>query len=103
MGRINAIHCHSSSFNADVGRWISPAGVDFTENRMDNFTVRFNNGPYYPSYSSLELLIPSTSSFSPADQGVYSCMVPDNNGVMQVLHIGIYPHGYQGINRNSNH
>ena len=96
-GQIDIINCHSSSFSRDVGQWISPAGRDITENHEDKFFIVFNNGPYYPSYNTFQLQDPQTTPFSPADQGVYSCIVPDNNGVMQVLHIGIYPSGYQGI------
>lgn len=97
MGRINTIYCHSSSRDDNVGRWISPAGMDITDNHRDNFIIRFNNGPYYPSYSTLQFLEPLTSSFSDSERGVYSCLTQENNGDFQTLHIGIFPYGYQGM------
>ena len=33
---------------------------------------------------------------SPGDQGVYSCTIPDNNGVLITINVGLYPNGYQG-------
>ena len=36
------------------------------------------------------------SALSSSDQGVYSCTIPDNNGVMITINVGLYPNGYQG-------
>ena len=33
---------------------------------------------------------------SPGAQGVYSCTIPDDNGVLITINVGLYPNGYQG-------
>ena len=33
---------------------------------------------------------------SSGDQGVYSCTIPDFNGVLITINVGLYPNGYQG-------
>ena len=48
----------------------------------------------YYSYSTLQLT--HGSSLSSSDQGVYSCIVPDENGEEQTLHIGVYSYGHSG-------
>ena len=36
------------------------------------------------------------SALSSGDQGVYSCTIPNNNGVNITINVGLYPNGYQG-------
>ena len=96
-GDIGTIYCHSSSFNSDVGQWISPQGQDITRNFFDPFSIQFNNGPNYPSYNTFQLQSPSLQPFTSAYNGVYSCIVPDDQGIMQTLHIGIYSNHYSGM------
>ena len=96
-GDIRTIYCHSSSFSSNVGQWISPQGMDITRNLTDHFSIQFNNGPGYPSYNTIQLQDPSLQPFIASYNGVYSCTVPDDQGIMQTLHIGIYSHEYSGI------
>ena len=79
---------------SNVGRWLSPEREDITLHPTDDFIIVFNEGQF-PSYNIFALL--PSSSFSSADEGVYTCLVPDENGVEQTLHIGIYSGGYPGI------
>ena len=95
-GDIGIIYCHSSAFSSNVGQWISPQGLDITRNFTDPFSIQFNNGPGYPSYNTLRLQNPSLQPFIATYNGVYSCIVPDDQGIMQTLHIGIYSHAYLG-------
>ena len=95
-GNIGSIYCHSTSNSSNVGEWISPDGLDITNNFTDPFNIQFNNGPGYPSYNTFQLQSPSSQPFTSAYEGVYSCIVPDDLGVLQTLHIGIYTHAYSG-------
>ena len=95
-GDIGTIHCHSSTTNSNVGRWISPQGQDITRNSTDPFSVRFYNGPGYLSYNVFKLQNPFTQPFNSTYEGVYSCVIPDDLGIMQILHIGIYSNEYTG-------
>ena len=96
-GDIGTIYCHSSSYNSNVGQWISPQGLDITRNHVDPFSIQFNNGPGYHSYNTFKLLNPSLQPFTSTYNGVYSCVVPDDQGTMLTLHIGIYSNQYSSM------
>ena len=51
-------------------------------------------GGNIPSFIGLQLR--AGWSFSESDEGIYTCLIPDENGVQQVLQIGLYLHGYIG-------
>ena len=96
-GDIGTIHCHSSSSDTNVGRWISPQGVDITNNVSDPFSILFRSGSDFLSYNTFQLLDQTQQSFTSAYDGVYSCVVPDDRGITQTLHIGIYSNQYSGM------
>ena len=87
----------SASEQPHIGRWISPAGNDITFTSTDAFDVGLHSGSFH-SYTTLSLS--NGFSLSSADQGVYSCQIPDENGIQNTLHIGLYPHGYAGKTNN---
>ena len=93
-GDIGTIYCHSSSNNLNVGQWISPEGVDITSNHLDPFSIQFRSGSGYHSYNTFQLLDRLAQPFTTSYDGVYSCIVPDDQGIMQTLHIGIYSNEY---------
>ena len=93
-GQIGTIYCHSASKQTHIGRWISPAGNDITFTSTDAFDVGLRSGSFIYSYTTLE--IKNGFSLLRADQGVYSCQIPDEKGIQNILHVGIYPHGYAG-------
>ena len=95
-GQIGTIYCHSASKQPHIGRWISPAGNDITFTSEDVFDVGLQSGSFH-SYTTLTT---NGFSLSVADQGVYSCQIPDENGIQNTLHIGIYPHGYASKTNN---
>ena len=37
-----------------------------------------------------------SSSFTAADQGIYTCTIPDSNDNQFTIHIGLYPSGFVG-------
>ena len=93
-GQIGTIFCHSTSQQPNIGRWISQAGNDITFTSSDAFRVDFQSGGVR-SYTTLQLHQGSALTES-ADQGIYSCLIPDENGTEQTLHIGLYPYNYSG-------
>ena len=46
------------------------------------------------SVCSVVVMVSTGAEFTSEDQGVYSCLIPDENGEEQVLHFGLYPHGF---------
>ena len=93
-GQIGTIYCHSASKQPHIGRWTSPAGNDITFTSTDAFDVGLHSGSFIYSYTTLTLS--NGFSLSSVNQGVYSCQIPDENGIQNILQIGIYPHGYEG-------
>ena len=93
IDQIGVIHCHTASRAALEGtaQWQSPSGTDITRDLTDDFQIQVFSG-LFPSFTSLELGF--GLSLSVADQGVYSCTLPDENGVQQTLYIGLYREDY---------
>ena len=71
--------------------------MDITMNFINPFSIQFDIGPGYPSYNTFQLQNPSLQPFTYTYDGIYSCIVPDDQGIMQTLHIGIYSHEYSGV------
>ena len=90
---IGTITCHSSTREEDVGRWISLEGNNITSN-LSSLLVEQFHGPF-PSYVSLQLN--NGTSLGVDDQGVYTCLIPDENGEERALHVGIYRNDYDGM------
>ena len=38
----------------------------------------------------------STASVSAADQGIYTCTIPDSNNKLFIFNFGVYPSGFMG-------
>ena len=93
-GQIGIIYCHSASEQPHIGRWISPDGNNITFTSTDAFDVGLQSGSFIYSYTTLA--IKNRYSLSGANQGVYSCQIPDENGIQNTLHIGLYPREYAG-------
>ena len=96
-GDIGTIYCHSSSSNTNVGHWISPQGIDITNNLLDPFAIRFYSGSDILSYNTFKLFDYSMQPMTSEYDGLYSCIVPDDQGIMQTLHIGIYSYQYSSM------
>ena len=78
---VTELECISASGLADVGQFVSPNGNDLT-NDSAMVTV---GGVTDPGFASLQL-----ASYTRSNPGVYTCVIPDENGVLQHLHVGIY-------------
>lgn len=91
--QIGVIYCNSGSKMSGIGQWFSPSGAEITQSGSGTFTVVRGSGNI-PSYIGLRLR--AGRSFSTSEEGVYTCLIPDEDGVQQILHIGVYRYGYIG-------
>ena len=83
-GRIGKLECISALKSANVGRLIAPNGNDITN--VSSIVTIGNISD--PGFISLELQ--NDISFAINNQGVYTCIIPDENEIVKYLHIGIY-------------
>lgn len=90
-GRFNQLQCISGSTMAGVGQWIAPDGSNITEDGNDvfNITVGASDNPGFTS-----IKIRDGASLTPDYEGVYTCLIPDENGDMQYLFVGLYGRGF---------
>lgn len=71
-----------------IGEWISPGGRNLVAIQNDPFVIIFG-GSNNPGQLLIET--PSTSPpITTTHEGVYTCIIPDEMGQNQYLHIGIY-------------
>ena len=77
----------------NVGSWIAPSGQDITTSSTDPFDV-IVGGDSNPGY--LSVLQASGHFLTASFQGIYSCILPDENGVERQLNVGVYPNGFNG-------
>ena len=86
-GRFNKLQCISSSTMAGVGQWIAPDRNNITEDNTDLFNITVG-GLDDPGFTSIELK--DGASLAVEDEGVYTCIIPNENGDMQYLFVGLY-------------
>ena len=86
-GRIDGLQCISASTTPNVGHWIATNGQNITFTTGDPFdvTIGGQNNP-----GNLEIAIVPGESLGGLDEGVYACVIPDETGVEQTIHVGIY-------------
>ena len=93
-GVIDDLHCSSDTTTANVGHWISSNGVDVTSSAIYPFEVTVGD-----EQDPGSLLIHQrnghivTRSF----QGVYTCLIRDQNQVQQYIYVGIYQNGFTSM------
>ena len=93
-GRFNQLQCISGSTVASVGQWVSPSGVVVNGGQNSTFIVTTGDASD-PGFTSLE---PRTGvSLQERDEGVYTCAIPDENGNLWYLFIGIYRQGFNSM------
>lgn len=88
---ISELHCSSGSTVPNVGRWIAPNGNDLTNNTVDPFQVIQGNGR---DPGSLIIQQATGHIITNSFQGVYTCILPDENGIQNYLRVGIYQNGF---------
>ncbi len=71
-----------------IGEWISQEGRNLAAIQNDPFDVIFgdSNNP-----GQLLIEMPVTNPpITATHEGMYKCVIPDENGLSEFLHIGIY-------------
>ena len=82
------IYCRSDSMSANVGQFI---GLDGTALNSNSF---FAIARPQPGEITIENTVGSQSALTASQQGVYTCRIPLQSGVMREFNIGMYPSGF---------
>ena len=90
-GRFPQLQCISGSSAASVGQWIAPNGGGIDGGPSDSFTIITGDADD-PGFVSIELK--DGVSLTSRDQGVYSCVNPDESGNLHYLYVGLYLRGF---------
>ena len=92
---IGSIHCMSSSRDIAIGQWYYPNGLKLdSQSNNGTFIVVYGGGADSSSYVTLQQV--NGTVLSPSEEGVYTCEMPDHNGAIQTLHVGIYGSNFFG-------
>ncbi len=92
--QIGTIYCSSGSRSRGIGQWLAPNGAAITQSGS-MLSVVYGGGGSLPAYVGLQLR--ANQSLSSLDEGLYTCTIPDENGIQRTLHAGIYRYGYNGM------
>ena len=87
-GKNDALWCQSANNGSDIGLWYYPNGT-----QVPLFTGTFFNNSTPSPLSSKRLtgqIALARKSELPGYEGLYTCIIPDENGVNQTLVVGIY-------------
>ena len=96
-GTNDALWCQSANNGSNIGLWYYPNG---TQVPLFDGNFGFNNGAPSPIFSKR-----STGQIALARnlgiggyEGLYTCIIPDENGVNQTLVVGAYGNSAYSIN-----
>ena len=81
--------CRSNSLTGSVGELIGPDGNTFSGN--DYFAI---NTPNNRGELRIENTVGSEEPLPASEQGIYTCQIPLQSGVMVIINIGVYPIGF---------
>ena len=96
-GRFNQVQCISGSTSVNVGQWIAPNGDIINGGTSGSFVIVTGDGAD-PGFTSIELR--TGVSLTARDEGIYTCVIPDENGNLQYLYTGIYLQGFNSKQTN---
>ena len=89
--QIGTIYCTSGSRDSTNGQWFAPDGTQISAGIASSLTVVYGGGNF-PGYIGLQLN--SGSSLTASEEGVYTCIILDEDGIQQTLYVGIYRYGF---------
>ena len=90
-GHVDPVYCSSGSHIPGIGRWLAPDGTEVTGASSSSFSI-FHGGGNHPSYIALQLK--TNELLKQGDEGIYRCVILDENNKTQILYTGIYLHDY---------
>ena len=86
---VDALWCQSANNGSDIGLWYYPNGT-----QVPLFTGNFgiNNNAPSPLFSKrfTGQIALARNRGLPKNEGLYTCIIPDENGVNQTLVVGAY-------------
>ena len=82
------LFCRSDSMSENVGQFIGLNGNTLTSNSV------FSIANPQPGELTIQNTVGSQSALTSGDQGVYTCRIPLQSGVIKELNVGIYPSGF---------
>lgn len=87
-GRIQPLKCLTGSNNTTLGRVYQPNGLDITSLPNDIFDVD-NSMP-----GVIKIELKTGFSILSNHQGVYTCVIPDENDMLQYIYFALYRTSY---------
>ena len=88
-GRRIRFFCRSDSLTRNVGELIGLDGNTFSGNDYLAIDTLANDGEL-----RIENTVGSEEPLPASEQGIYTCRIPLQSGVMVTINIGVYPIGY---------
>ena len=92
-GHIGTVYCTSGLHASGIGEWFAPDGVKVSGSGDSSFTV-FRGGGNFPSFIALQLK--TNKLLKTSDEGIYECIIPDENNRTETLYAGLYNHDHYG-------
>ena len=87
---IGDLQCISASETPNIGQFISPSGQDLLNESIPfNITVGGQDDP-----GRVILSVAPEQVIRGSDGGIYTCIIPDEAGVEQAIHVGIYENNF---------
>ena len=90
-GLNDGLWCQSANTGSMIGTWYLPDGTQLTTEDIDNF-------PLYAYHETGQIGLLKDGGIASL-QGLYRCVIPDENGVDQTLWVAAY--GNNNFNSNS--
>ena len=84
----DALWCQSANNGSDIGLWYYPNGTQIPL-FADMFDAQNSSSPILTKRFSGQIALAKNPRLS-GYEGLYTCIIPDENGVNQTLVVGIY-------------
>ena len=85
----DALWCQSAKSSSDIGVWYYPNGTE-----VPLFTGAFDDSsaprPLFSKKFNGQIALARRAGLSSDIEGLYTCIIPDENGVNQTLVVGVY-------------
>ena len=89
-GRRFRFFCRSDNTTVGIGELLGLNGSVITNSDFFGF-VRVTGGEF-----QVENFVDTHSALTDNEQGVYTCRIPLQSGVVREINIGVYPNGFSG-------
>ena len=87
--QLGTIYCISGSNDGNIGEWTAQNGSVVTGSSSEVFITVYGGGGNDSVSPYVGLQVKSGYSLTESAEGLYTCTIADENGILQSLHIGI--------------